>query len=33
MLTAADISHFQRRLEAQRETLQLQNVSMEQSMA
>lgn len=33
MLTPADISHFQRRLEAQRETLQHQILSLEQSMA
>jgi hypothetical protein len=33
MLTPADISHFQRRLEAQRETLQHQILSLEHSMA
>jgi RNA polymerase-binding transcription factor DksA len=33
MLTPADISHFQRRVEAQRETLQQQILSLEQAMA
>jgi hypothetical protein len=33
MLTPADIGYFQRRLEAQRETVQHQILSLEQSMA